>query len=36
MSYEITYRNAVLVDDDIALAVEMMKKLCIYQKMKVK
>lgn len=33
MSYEITYRNAALDVADISLAVEMMKKLCIYQKM---
>ena len=33
MSYEITYRNATLEQQDIELAVDMMKKLCIYQKM---
>ncbi len=33
MSYEITYRNATLDQKDIDLAVDMMKKLCIYQKM---
>ncbi len=33
MSYEITYRNATLEQQDIELAIDMMKKLCIYQKM---
>lgn len=33
MSHEITYRNATLNAYDIELAVDMMKKLCIYQQM---
>ncbi|MDO5415281.1 MAG: GNAT family N-acetyltransferase [Bacillota bacterium] len=33
MSYEITYREATIDDKDIYLAVDLMKKLCIYQKM---
>jgi len=33
MSYEITYREAILESHDIELAVDMMKRLCIYQKM---
>lgn len=33
MSHEITYRNATLSANDIELAVDMMKKLCIYQQM---
>lgn len=33
MSYEITYRKASLDKHDIDIAVDMMKKLCIYQKM---
>ena len=33
MSYEITYRKATLEKEDISLAIDMMKKLCVYQKM---
>lgn len=33
MSYEIIYRKASLDQHDIELAVKLMKKLCIYQKM---
>ena len=33
MSYKITYRAATLDKEDISLAVDFMKKLCVYQKM---
>ena len=33
MTYNITYRNATLDNSDIEIAVDFMRKLCIYQKM---
>jgi len=33
MAYEIIFKNATLEESDIELAVDMMRKLCIYQKM---